>query len=276
MSSIQSSSQDAIGLVETTTFETTTMPAGFLVLDRVFHGMLVAWHTLPGHFPSDYDVMEAAAQGPRINLRETDRTCDQIDQTNRTRDVSNELTSLRRQIEFEFAGKSCVAHFWVLEVGPKVLELGPKVLDLGPKVLELGPLALGPELAHAAQEQLGDADREDASYRFYDARVSVPLLFKIGLPQDMKELDLDVKRVPASRLAFGSEAGLTTFQWSMTLSDLSAQLPVLSCWVESFFEGYLAEAPQSVQVEVAGDCQYAEIRLQSGPIHLTVDFSPQF
>jgi hypothetical protein len=248
------------------------MPAGFLVLDRVFHGMLVAWHTLPGHFPSDYDVMEAAAQGPCINLRETDQTCDQTDQTqqsdqtcigsDRTRDVSNELASLRRQIEFEFAGKSCVAHFWVLEVGPKVLELGP--------------LALGPELGPKAQEQLGDADREDASYRFYDARVSVPLLFKIGLPQDMKELDLDVKRVPASRLAFGSEAGLTTFQWSMTLSDLSAQLPVLSCWVESFFEGYLAEAPQSVQVEVAGDCQYAEIRLQSGPIHLTVDFSPQF
>lgn len=262
MSSIQLDSQDATGLVKTTT---TTMPAGFLVLDRVFHSMLMAWHTLPGHFPSDYDVMEAAAQGPCINLRETD----QIDQTDRTRDVSNELASLRRQIEFEFAGKSCVAHFWVLEVGPKVLELGPKVL-------EVGPLELGPEVGPKAQEPLGDADREDAGYRFYDARVSVPLLFKIGLPQDMKELDLDVKRVPASRLAFGSEAGLTTFQWSMTLSDLSAQLPVLSCWVESFFEGYLAEAPQSVQVEVAGDCQYAEIRLQSGPIHLTVAFSPQF
>jgi hypothetical protein len=172
-------------------------PAGFLLLDSVFHRLLTTW---PEPRPTDYDLMVAAEAATG----------------------AGELAAMRRDFDFKWADRPYMAHIRANVSGTDV-------------------------------------------QRTFAFSICAPLLARVGVPPG-------TERGPSSRLAFGPQS----FRWSMTVSELGAQLPVLAWWTASFFEGYLAPAPTAVEIEVAGDCQDAEFRFVSGPVCLTVTFAPQF
>jgi hypothetical protein len=172
-------------------------PAGFLLLDSVFHRLLTTW---PEPRPTDYDLMVAAEAATG----------------------AGELPVLRCDFDFKWADRPYMAHI------------------------------------------RADVSGTDIQ-RTFAFSICAPLLARVGVPPG-------TERGPSSRLAFGPES----FRWSMTVSELGTQLPVLTRWATSFFEGYLAPAPTAVEVEVAGDCQGAEFQFVSDPVRLTVTFAPQF
>ncbi len=176
-------------------------PAGFLLLDSVFHRLLTTW---PEPCPTDYDLMVAAeAQEP-------------------SKTEAGDLAVMRRDFDFKWADRLYMAHIRANVSGTGI-------------------------------------------QRTFAFSICAPLFARVGVPPG-------TERGPASRLAFGPES----FRWSITVSELGAQLPVLTRWATSFFEGYLAPAPTAVEAEVAGDCQGAEFRFVSDPVRLTVTFAPQF
>ena len=221
---------------------------GFRALDDMFRAFLIDWSRIRALLPTDDDLLEAAGS----SLFDQEDGCDgtgaevSVSVVGGATSKTVELLAFREKIPF-------------------TLRDTPFEAETIAHLFGMTPSQTQPQWQRQEQQRQEQQREHQRTLQF---RLSLPLAFKVRFPTDFAA---KVKRSAARSWVWGTPSNQTE-SCTVSLATLRHFVPALGQWAQDVFFCY--DEPASVDLELAEDGQYVELRFQSGEVRLVVDFSP--